>query len=117
MGVPCNYPCQLSLCSEVSILSAQSKFALLSMGDIVAQEIAKSRSSKDIETIRSKQAHYIRWCKCKYIKDPVGPNPEDWMYIVAIYIKNVMIGVNYLNTSSLRSATCRGYALAVHTLF
>ena len=39
------------------------------------------------------------------------------MYIVAIYVKSVMNGVNYLNKSSLRSATYKGYALAVHTLF
>ena len=28
-----------------------------------------------------------------------------------------MTGVNYLNTSSLRSATCKGHALAVERLF
>jgi hypothetical protein len=33
-----------------------------------------------------------------------------------MYIKEVMTGVNYLNKSSLRSATCKGYALAVERL-
>ena len=102
----------------MSILSDESKFALLSMGNTVAQEIAKSRSSKDLETIRStRQAHDMSWCKSKHIKDPVGPNTQDSMYVVAIYVKYVMNGVNYLNNSSLRSATCKGYALAVHKLF
>ena len=87
------------------------------MGNTVAQEITKSRSSKDLETIRSRQDRYISWCKSKHIKDPVGPDTQDWMYVVAIYVKYVMNGVNYLNKSSLRSATCKGYALAVHKLF
>ena len=39
------------------------------------------------------------------------------MCVVAIYIKYVMTGVNCLDKSSLRSATCKGYALAVHKLF
>ena len=34
-----------------------------------------------------------------------------------MYIKEVMTGVNYLNKSSLRLATCKGYALAVERLF
>ena len=37
--------------------------------------------------------------------------------MLAMYIKEVMTGVNYLNKSSLRSATCKGYALAVERLF
>ena len=85
------------------------------MGNTVAQEIAKSRSRKDLETIRSRQTHYISWCKSRHIKDPIGSDP-DWMYVVAIYIKFVMMGVKYLNKSSVSSATCRGYALAVDKL-
>ena len=37
--------------------------------------------------------------------DPVGPEPE-WDYVIAIYIKSVMLGVNYWNKSCVRSATC-----------
>lgn len=48
--------------------------------------------------------------------DPVGPEPE-WDYVIAIYIKSVMLGVNYWNKSSVRSATCEGYVLAVERLF
>lgn len=48
--------------------------------------------------------------------NPVGPVPR-WDYVVAIYIKSVMMGVNYWNKSSVRSATCTGYALAAERLF
>ena len=88
----------------------------MSLGHSVAQEIAKSRRSKDFETIRSRQAHYISWCKANHILDPVGPDPR-WDYVVAIYIKAVMLGVNYWNKSSVRSATCKGYSGAVERLF
>ena len=72
---------------------------------------------RTLKTIRSRQAHYAIWCKSKHIKDPVGPHTQDWMYIVAIYVKSVMNGVNYLKKFALRSATCKDYALAVHKLF
>ena len=48
--------------------------------------------------------------------DPVGSDPG-WDCIVAMYVKSVMLGVNYWNKSSVRSATCVGYALAVERLF
>ena len=37
--------------------------------------------------------------------------------MIAIYTKSVILGVNYWNKSSVRSATCTGYALAVEKLF
>ena len=43
------------------------------MEHIVAGEIAKSKGSQNIETIRARQAHYIKWCEAKHIEDPVGP--------------------------------------------
>ena len=36
---------------------------------------------------------------------------------MSYYIKYVMIGVNYNNLATLRSATCRGYAEDVALLF
>ena len=106
----------MSSVEELSFLSAQSKLALLSLGHSVAQEVANSRTSKDFETIGSRQAHYITWCKSNHIMDPIGPEPE-WDYVIAIYIKSVMLGVNYWNKYSVRSATRAGYALAVEKLF
>ena len=42
---------------------------------------------------------------------------DDWKTLVAIYIKCVMTGVNYLNKETVRSATCRGYAISIGQLF
>ena len=86
------------------------------MGDLVAREVAKSKRSSEIETSRARQAHYIEWCTSISIKDPVGLE-DGWKTLVAIYIKCVMTGVNYLNKETVRSATCRGYAISVGQLF
>jgi len=50
------------------------------------------------------------------ILDPCG-NQSGYERIVAIYVKYVMLGVNYLNKRQVRSATVRGYAESVNTLF
>ena len=82
----------------------------------VEREVAKSRTSQDIKTIRARQAHYIQWCLSKSIKDPVGPE-SGWEHVMSYYIKYVMIGVNYNNLATLRSATYGGYAEDVALLF
>ena len=46
----------------------------------------------------------------------MGPE-KGWRRIVAVYIKYVMIGVNYNNLATLRSATCKNYAEDVVELF
>ena len=87
------------------------------MGCIVRREIAKSKPSQEIKTIRARQAHYIQWCIKNGFKDPVGPE-KGCQKVVAISIKYVMIGVNYYNKlATLRSATCRNYADDVAELF
>jgi len=48
--------------------------------------------------------------------DPVGPQ-KGWAFVVACYIKYVMLGVNYKNIKIIRSATCKGYAESVSRLF
>ena len=80
------------------------------MGDLVAREVAKSKRSSEIETSRTRQAHYIEWCISKNIKDAVVLE-EGWQVVVVIYIEYVMTSVNYLNKATLRSAICRGYAI------
>ena len=100
----------------MSFLPALAKLALNDMEHIVAGEIAKSKGSQNIETIRARQAHYIKWCDAKHLEDPVGPQ-SGFQVIVACYIKYVMTGVNYLNKESVRSATCRGYAVDAAKLF
>ena len=57
----------------------------MSLGNTVAQEIAHSSRSSDLETIRSRQAHYITWCKANHIIDPVGSD-HGWDCIVAMYV-------------------------------
>merc|ERR1712086_1116135 len=52
----------------------------------------------------------------KLIVDPVGPE-SGWQFVLAIHVKYVMTGVNYLNKNSVRSATCKGYALDAARLF
>ena len=42
---------------------------------------------------------------------------EGWQQVVAIYIKYVMIGVNYNNLDTLKSATRKNYADDVAKLF
>ena len=86
------------------------------MGNIVAQEIAKSQASQNLETIRARQAHFIKWNWSKHIDDPVGPEP-DRKILFAVYVKSVMLGDNYCNRESLRSATCKGYATDAAQLF
>ena len=86
------------------------------MGHCVEREVAKSRRGSDVEVQAARQAHYIAWSKAHHIDDPCGPQ-EGWERVTAIYIKYVILGVNYQNKKDLRSFTARGYATAVNTLF
>ena len=86
------------------------------MGHSVAGEIAKSQTSMDIETIRARQAHFIKWCLAKHIVDPAGPN-LGWQLVLTISVQYVMKDVNYLNKKCVWSATCKGYALDAAKLF
>ena len=86
------------------------------MGDCVDREMAKSRGGPDVETEAARQAHYIKWAEIIGIQDPCG-HYLGYQRIVAIYTKYVQRGVNYNNKHVLRSATVRGYAVAVNTLF
>ena len=86
------------------------------MEHLVAREVANSRASTRAETIRARQAHYIRWTQIKHIEDPVGPQ-TGFKIIVALYIKYVMLGVNCLNKCTLRSETCKNYAKDIGILF
>jgi hypothetical protein len=46
----------------------------------------------------------------------VGPQPN-WKVVLAIYVKYVMTGANYLNKDSLSTATWKGYAIDAEKLF
>ena len=86
------------------------------MGHSVTGEVTKSQASQELETVRARQDHFIKWWYAKHIEDPTGPE-LGWQVVLAICVKNVMTGVNYLNKSSVRSATCKGYALDAARLF
>jgi hypothetical protein len=75
-----------------------------------------SQRSKDLETEAARQSHYIAWCSIMSIPDPCGIE-YGYQRIVAIWVKYIMVGINYYNKDVLRSNTVRGYALAVNTLF
>ena len=75
-----------------------------------------SQRNKDLEPEGARQSHYIAWCSIIGIPDPCGPE-YGYQRIVAIYIKYVMLGYNYTNKADVCSATARGYADSVNTLF
>ncbi len=74
------------------------------------------RRGPDLETEAARQAHYIKWAKIFGIPDPCGYY-EDFIRIVAIYIKYLQCGINCNNKQVLCSATVQGYAEAVNNLF
>jgi hypothetical protein len=107
------YP-ELNHCSF--FLSDSARAHLHNMDDSVDQEMAKSRGGPDVETEAAWQAHYIKWAEIIRIQDPCGYYPG-YQRIMAIYTKYVQKGVNYNNKQALRSATVRGFAKVVNTLF
>ena len=86
------------------------------MTNLVIQEVADSGKRKNHEADGARQAHYIKWCACRGIKDPVGPQ-GGWQLLVACWLKFAMLGINYKNKGTLRSKTSREYAEAVAELF
>jgi hypothetical protein len=74
------------------------------MGDSVDREVAMSQQDKEIETEAAQQAHYIQWELIMGILDPCG-HQKGHQCIVAIYIKYLMSGVNFINKDFLRLAT------------
>ena len=64
---------EISRAEELSFLSALTRLALDPMGHSVAGEVTKSQASQGLETVRARQAHFIKWCYAKHIIDPVGP--------------------------------------------
>ncbi len=65
------------------------------MGDCVDREVAMSQQDKEIETEAAWQAHYISWAQIMKVPDPCG-HQRGCQRIVAIYIKYLMTGVNFL---------------------
>ena len=85
------------------------------MGICLEIEVAESKQGTYLEMIGTRQAHYIKRCEVKGIFDPARPH-SGWESLVVIYLKYVMLGVNYQNKHTMQSATCQGYAAAVRGL-
>ena len=86
------------------------------MGNSDDQEVAMSQRDKEIATEASRQAHYILWTRIMGISDPCG-GYIGYKRTVAIYIKFLQYGVNYMNKDGLRSETLYGYVRAITNLF
>ena len=95
---------------ELSFLPASTKVTIGPNGDSVAEEVAKSQSSQGSETVRARQAHFVNSGILNPFEDPAGQE-IDLQIFLASYANYVMAGINYLNKSSVRSATCKGYTL------
>jgi len=74
---------EISRAEELLFLSAFTRLALDPMGHSVAGEVAKSQASQGLETVRARQAHFIKWCYAKHIEDPTGLE-SDWQVSLAI---------------------------------
>ena len=78
--------------------------------------MALSRLDKTIETQAARQSHYIKWCISHSIPDPCGPD-IGYDRIVAIYLKDVILGTNFYNYDEVCGMTACGDAEAVNILF
>ena len=94
----------------MSFLSAKSQANFDAIGDIVDQEVARTKRSSGLETTRFRQAHYIVFCKINEINDPCGYQ-DGYIRILGYYVKYSIMFHN------CRSATARGYLEAVNVLF
>ena len=88
------------------------------MGNNADQEVAMamSQQDKEIATEASRQAHYILWTRIMGLPDPCG-GYRGYGRIVAVYIKFLQYGFNYMNKDGLRAATLIRYAKAITNLF
>ena len=94
----------------MSFLSAKSQANFDAIGDIVDQEVARTKRSSGLETTRFRQAHYIVFCKINEINDPCG-HQDGYIRVLGYYVKYLIIFYN------CRSATARRYLEAVNVLF
>ncbi len=97
-------------------LPDQAQASLADLGDCIDRELAKSHHDSEIETQATRKAHYIQWCTVHHIPDPCGSDVR-YERIVAMYIKDVIKGTNYINNEVLQSMMVHSYADAVNTLF
>lgn len=97
--------------------SAESRATLASLASRADKEISNSRSIRDIETERSRQIDYLRFCKLKLLggEDPCGTG-IDYEKLLACYTTYLVDGNNIKNLE-LRAETVKLYLSAVNALF
>ena len=85
------------------------------MGCDVDQELSRSVNAKKAETIRTRQANYLKFCVDHLVPDPCGDGPS-YEFLVAAYKKYLTKGIN-IKDISLRATTIHFYLLAVNYMF
>lgn len=78
--------------------------------------MAHSQHNKTIETKAAQQAHYIKWCILHHIPDPCN-SEIGYERIVAMYLKDVILGTNFNDMELVQEMTVCGYAKAVNMQF
>lgn len=93
----------------MSSLPAECRAALNDIGHLVDQEIARSKRSNGIETLRFREACFITWCKEHKVPDPcsVGVIAQR---LAAYFLKDL------IRHNNCRSATMRGYGESINAL-
>ena len=81
----------------------------------VYQEFSRSVNAKKVETIRTRQAKYLKFCVDHLVPDKCGDGPS-YEFLVAACTKYLTKGIN-INNISLRATIIRFYLLAVNDMF
>ena len=100
----------------MSALVAELTTDLTHLHSINHQAKSVSKGAQELQTTRSRQAHYLAWCNHNKVCDPVGADPS-YNTLIGMYLQNVRLGNNYNNKQTVRSVTLRGYAEVVNKLF
>ena len=94
---------------------AECRASLHDLGCDVDEELARSKSFRQLETQWSWQAHYLKFCRQHKVPDPCGTGPS-YEFLVALYAKTLINGTNIYN-SDLMAKTVSFYLHAVNDLF
>ena len=94
---------------------AKCRAAIFDLGCDVDQELSRSVNAKKAETIRTRQAHYLKFCVDSLVPDQCGDRPS-YEFLVAAYTKYLTKGIN-IKDISLRATTIRFYLLEVNDMF
>ena len=94
---------------------AKCRAALFDFGCDVDQELSRSVNAKKVETIRTLQANYLKFCVDHLVLDPCGDGPS-YEFLVAACKKYLTKGIK-IKDISLKAATIRFYLLEVNDMF